>query len=67
MTVTTSPATSGRWRPDRRADRHSLAIAVRRVGTAQGRDQTVQRLRELAAEAHAWADALSANSYELRR
>lgn len=46
---------------DRRAaGRDTVAIAVRRVGTAQCAAQTAQRLRELAAEAQAWADAIDA-------
>lgn len=44
-----------RWRPGTPPTRQSLAVAVRRVGTARGRRETVQRLHELAAEAEAWA------------
>jgi DNA-binding CsgD family transcriptional regulator len=48
-----------RWRPTVPPTRGTLAVAVRRVGTAEGRSQTTERLRQLAAEALAWADVLS--------
>jgi hypothetical protein len=44
--------------PTRPAGRDTVAISVRRVGTAEGARQTADRLRELAAEALEWADAL---------
>jgi hypothetical protein len=42
------------------ASRETLAVAVRRLGQAHGAEATAGRLRELAAEALAWADALTA-------
>lgn len=48
-----------RWHPHVPASRHTLAVAVRRVGTARGRHQTAERLRELAAEAEAWARVIN--------
>lgn len=51
-------ATNGRLRRRSEvapASRHTLAIAVRRVGYAEGARGTAQALRELAAEALAWA------------
>jgi hypothetical protein len=41
--------------------RDTVALAVRRVAHAEGRTETVQRLRELADEANRWTDALDAN------
>jgi hypothetical protein len=54
-----------RLNPHLPAGRDTVAIAVRRVGHAEGAHQTATRLRELAAEALAWADAI-ADDYKTR-
>jgi hypothetical protein len=40
------------------ADRRSVTRAVRLLGMARGRQETIRRLMELSAECRAWADAL---------
>lgn len=47
--------------PHRPAGRDTVASAVRRVGTAEGRHETARRLHELAAEAEAWAAVIQVN------
>ena len=65
-TATTSPAPE-RWRPDRPASKTSVTVAVRRVASARGRQQTVERLQQLAAESLAWADVLRVGPQGVRR
>jgi hypothetical protein len=56
-----------RRHPDITPTRQTLAVAVRRVGTATGRPQTVAHLHELAVEAQAWAAVLDVTPVEVRR
>lgn len=51
-----------RRRPDVAASKATVTDAVRRVGAAEGRQETAERLRELAAEAEAWASLLAIKS-----
>jgi hypothetical protein len=56
-----------RWRPEQPASKHTVVVAIRRVASARGKRQTIERLHQLAAEAKAWAAVLDVGSVGIRR
>lgn len=49
------------------ASKYDVAVAVRRVAHARGRQQTAERLRELASVSVEWAKVIDVPSVEVRR